>query len=1211
LNEILAWFAGQILTPTLVDQARRLLSKRSWQTTLAKRVNQRTEIAFPRRRLRKWLRRVETANTLVSPSQEDLEELRDSLAEALWPEEAQSEARPMAEEVLARIVSEFLFALKTVDAVAISHYRQAQALADVQDQTKTIIGLLSQEQGFAEVLDMLPPNVRGPLVNLAKKSATAARDLIAALHQPEDPARAVEDLTSKPPDWLLTAPFEAWVATAEFAAAHRVEDVAVTAFQHLAEFGAPNRTLWLGRAALQIADENPTLARALLEQARQMSDAPHTLVQLVEYVLKEDWENVRQASDQMLAEHPGERIIALALRASAESALRMWDKAIETCDQVLELEPLHSSIALHKARVLVARVQASRSESREGDLFDAYRLSLRARDSRRLWKGPSPEATDLACQIAVLRGDWEAVIRLGTSPPLGEADRSEQDDDAVRAKVVAAAITIGQLDVAREQLPRIDDPFEKAFLSALLNEKLDTDPTELRSQYHHAYSQATTEEQRTAVRQALAFLGESPVPGVSDQGADNPEEIDLILATSEAARGDLPSAVRRLRRWSPNSPKAVNLLALLLGQAGDTTEAVDVLKEGYSRFNDAALLSRAVELLGNADRAEEGEPLAQESLGVTSGAAKRRLREMIITFASGRGAWNEVEKQCRALIEEGDQRPRMRWALALSLFNQGKRAESWDVVSRPPTLEPVEDIHAQLYIQLQREFGRGSDAIARILNVAKRFRDSETVSAAALMAAMQLGAEVEVPDSVAQEVSEASAAFFDQFPESEFLARYEFSTPENFSEQVRELFPQAAERETEITRVVHQVSLEGYPYGMLSALARRPYSEALLRRAAGCLPIVSPDDRVVAAEYALAAEHLNTVSSIDPSVLHTLSLTPDLWTRVRTEFRNFVISQFALRDLLIARDSLILRSTGTLSWDPTQERVRLTEITKEQAEDLASRSEWMAGAATSLQTDTSSPLRNFPELDEDGFAPWLAGLDSAKEEGRPLFCDDVGLRNLARSMDVPTFGSLSVLQVMREAGRVESAELEAMLLTLVRTYAVDLHPDLSRMREAARADTWEPRGAAFAITRPKFWTESGAPSIYQDLLREAGEAAPDQLAGWVFAAVTGSVRAAREDVRKDVAASVLAFSLLETGIPTGRVPLFIIAAREATNELGVGDPLESAIVKVSQLLDQKYGPEMGAKVLLGSVAALPDQDRYVVMRALLSRGGLLVTPDMV
>jgi hypothetical protein len=1209
MNDIIVWFAGQVLAPRLADEARRLLQKRSWQSSLAKRVGQRTQIAFSRRRLRKWLRRPETANTLVSPSLEDLERLRDSLTEAVWPDEMPSNARRKADELLGRVVSEFLFALKTIDAVAISQFRQAEALAALQDQSKTIIELLDQDHRFGNVLESMPPNVRKPLLDLAKTSAVTARNLIAALHQPEDPARAVRELTADLPDWLEAATFEAWIAIAEFASAHRVEDVAASAFERLADHGAPNRTLWLGRAALQEADRNPESSRALVEKARHLTPTPHPLIRIVELILDGDWKAVRDVSHDLVTEYPGESIIGLALKTTAESALKLWDQALSTCDQVLEIEPLHSSMALHKARILVARLQTSTSESRERDLSEAFALTLRARDNRRRWKGPSAEAVDLACQIAILRGNWEAVIRLGTGPPVGEAVASEELDDSVLAKVAASAITGGQLDLARERISRIEDEFEKAFLEALISEKLDVDPSELRSKYQSAYEKATTEDQLTAVRQALAFLGEWPVPGLTDQGTANSEETDLILATSEAIRGELPSADRRLRRWLPTSLKAVNLLALLLDRAGDTDGAVDVLKEGHKRFDDGALLLRAVEALANADKPKEGEALAQEALIVTSGSVRQRLRGILIAFASARNAWSEVEKQCKALIGEGDDRPQTRWALALSLFNQGKRNESWDAVNRPPSLQPIEEIHALLLIQLVRQFGRAPGAIVRVVDVARRYQDSEAVGAAAIMVAMEMGADVEVPETLVKEVSQVSESFFEQFPTSKFLTRYEFTTAEAFSEQVRGLFPQAAEREAEYARVAHQVSLQGYPYGMLAALVGRPYSEALLRRGAGCLPILSPDDKVAAEETALAAQHINTTCFVDASVLHTLSLVPDLWLLLRTEFRGLLVPEVALRDLLMARDSLSLRSTGSLSWDPARERIRLTEITETEADDLARRSEWMVTEARSLSATSSDSLRNFPGLSDERFAPWLEALDSAKEGGRPFVCDDVGLRNLARGMRVATFGSFSVFQVMREAGRLDSAKIEALLLALTRAYGVDLPPDSDRIKAAARADAWEPRGAGFALTRPKFWTYSVAPSIYQDLLQEVRLAAPHHLRGWVFAAVTGCLRAARDDVRAEVAGSVLAFSLFEAGIPAGRVPELVDAARQAARELEVDDPLASAVTKVSQLLDQKYGPEAGARVLLGSVASLSDEDRYIVMKSLLSPSRLLITPD--
>jgi tetratricopeptide (TPR) repeat protein len=1209
MNQFLLWFMSQVLGPEIASQARQLLGQRNWQRKLTARVAAVSQIRFSRRRFRKWLRRPETANALVRPTVDELEILRESLADALWGKDRPTDSEEAAEDVLTHTTRQFLFALEAAHGVAISNFREMEALADIQDEAEAIRDLLEQDRDFDALLERLPPNVQKPLHQLSVSSPATARHLIDALARAPDPVKALSELTGDLPGWLRHASSEAWVVLGEFAASHRVEQVAVAAFEKAADSGAPDRTLWLARAALLEVDSNQEHSRSLLDRAKRISERPHKLVEIVSHLLDEDWQSVRDSATELSDQNDKDRVLGLALKASAETAMLLWDDALVTSDEVLRLEPLHASITLHKARTIVTSLQVRGSASRDRDLSEAFRLALRARDIRRMWSGPSAEAVDVACQVAILRGDWDAVMRLGTRAPEGEATAREEGDDSVRAKLAAAAITSGQVELAQDLVARIEDPFETAFLEALLNERLGAEAADVRSRYQAAYNAARTAEQKLAVVQALAFLGDSPLPGVTDQGPNNDEETDLVLATSEAVRGEMDSAVPRLRRWTNTSLKATNLLALLLQQAGDLDSAVDVLKRGYDQFNDASLLVRAVETHAGAGDFASAEELARDALASASGPSKVRLRGRLIEFASARNAWDEVERQSRALLEEGDSRPRTRWALALALFNQGDQDSAWSEISRPPRLEPLGEIEAQLLIQLQRRFGKAPKAVREVLQVAAQYPDSEEVGAAAIMAALQLSADSTIPDDLAEELQDVSEAFFSRFPESEYLSRLPFTTVEDFGHQLRDLTPDDKDRKATLARAVERVALEGHPYGTIAAIAGRSYGETLLRRGAGCLPILSPNDTVVEEERRAAEQARNSRCFVDTSVLHTLSLSQSLLQSIVAEFDVLLLPEEALRDLLMARDVLALRSTTSVSWDSEQERIRVIEISEADADDLAERAEWMVSATSRLTTKRAGDLRHFPDLQGDRFAPWLSPLDLAKEEGRSLYADDVGLRLLARAMGVPAFGTLSLVETLETTGRIEHAALEGLLFSLTKSYGVDLPPDQDRLTTVARADNWEPRGAAFAVSRPKFWVTRDGPSVYETLLKNAASASPANLTGWVYAAVLGATRAAQEAKRQDVAGSVLAFSLLEVGITHGKVAEMVGAARRVTEELGVQDPFEDAMRKVSQSFDQRYGAEIGARMFINAVSTLGEDDRVLAMRVLLSASRLLISPE--
>lgn len=135
---------------------------------------------------------------------------------------------------------------------------------------------------------------------------------------------------------------------------------------------------------------------------------------------------------------------------------------------------------------------------------------------------------------------------------------------------------------------------------------------------------------------------------------------------------------------------------------------------------------------------------------------------------------------------------------------------------------------------------------------------------------------------------------------------------------------------------------------MLSVVAGKPYAEALLHRPVGFLLAHPADSGLAELERRAAADALDAAVVVEPSTLYVGSLVRDRWADLLAAFSQVKLPDASLHDLLSARDSLALRSTMSLSWDPDQQRPRVVEISQADADLLAEQAAWMAQAAGAL-----------------------------------------------------------------------------------------------------------------------------------------------------------------------------------------------------------------------------------------------------------------------
>lgn len=1204
------WLVAQAVGPEVVGSALRALGKRSWRAKLVRRVVEEAGGGVPRRRLKAWLSHRTTWNDLVELTPAAMERLTVSLADGLksripllrWRRRASTELRDEAQRLVPIVVGELLAALDPSLAISVAHYREMSQLSDLKGTVEHIAEVLDLDRDMDALLRRLPPTATGPVETLRRESRSACTALLKSVFgDAAGPRVAIAGLIRVPPQWLESGPPGAWLALAELASAHGEHAAASAAFEEAAERGSPNRAVCLARAAAEAATaEDMQRADQLMDAARNLEDSGSQFVGIVGAALREDYENLVDIADSYPEDDPHQEFV-LGIKGNAYLALKRWDDAIAALEEQLRLQPRAAGASLRIAQALLARVTEGKSDSRQADLRRAREFALKARDLRREWLGPSDEAVAIACRAAIASHAWEEAIGLGRAFPEGQATPDEAASQEVLPLVAAAAIVAGRLDIAEAAVDRITDPFEKAYQSVQLGEGRRRPREQLAADYRKCWELAKTPEQRFAVQMGLASVGERPIEGIEDLEREHPEQADIVTAFSESERNLHDQAISRLRKW-PESSRAQELLANVYGGAGRVPEAIDTFREANRRFDEPLFSVKAVQLLARGGRVDEAEREAKSALAsVAEGSsAGVELRRLLIELGATRGDWGSVEALSRALVSEDEADSDSRWWLVLALQNRGRVDQAWRSLTTPELLWPTTEIQARLWLDLHRRFGKGASTVQKALQLASEYEVSEEVFAAALLTVYEVSREEKLPEQTVADVHQATESFLARFPGSQLFQKIEFADVDGLIAQVREFVEPGAAQFEELAKSVIR---RWFPYVVLSAFVGRPYTEGLLKRAAGCLTQEIQESAIRESELHAVEAAIDAEVIIDPSVLATFGFFPEHWPVVLGAFSRISIATPAHHDIQSARAALAIKSTMSVGWDTKAGKPRIDEISQQAADELANRSEWIAKSAAGLSLIDVRELEDFPGLEFEQYAAALAGLQAARAQGLPLFAADAGLRLLARSMGTPTFGVLSLLQVLAARGSIASETLVAITATLRRQFVVDIETTKDEAIALAEEDDWRLGPGAYLMTRPAFWRDRQmALDVYKQACHEVVNRSRDALPGWVSSAVYGAASGEGHG-RVAVLAGLLAtYAILATEFDPEMFPLLLGPVRSVVEDLGGADPLPAIVGQLMAAFGEHFHPQLAARLMLAVASGLPESDRHTVLQLILSKG---------
>jgi tetratricopeptide (TPR) repeat protein len=1056
-----------------------------------------------------------------------------------------------------------------------------------------------------ERLPGLPPAVRQAIGRLRLQDQALAVRLAGVLADTRAASSdMVQDLTSIPtPPWLEgpNIPVDAWVAIGEFASAHGSYRAAAATFAKVADLGVPVRALWLARAALAMHQAGEQQAAdGYLTDAERLTSGNVPFVGAVRAAIAGDAAGVLAAAgspEDLTALEPVELAM---LCATAYAAQGDRDTAITAFEALADRYPSVGGFALRAAQLRLERVASSTSPGHASDVRRARQLAIRARDARRTWRGDSAEAVSVACNAALIAVDFDRALTYGLATPVGEATPAEAMAPAVLHPTATAAIVLGQRDLAIRLINQVPDPAVQAILLGQLAERDPSTAAQARAAYHRAFSLATDDSQRLEIVQGLAELGEWPLPWLEELRALSPEHADYFTALSQLARGLHDQAIRLLRPRQDSSLMAAKLLAEAERRAGRIDDSVQTLRAAARRFDDPHSLASAATTLFEAGRKRQARTAAIEALSTTptDSPDRLRLRQVLCDEAAERRDWPVVEQQARAMLEEGIAGPEGRWLLVQALHNQARVEDAWTIARQAPPLEATNEPQARLWLALHSRFASDAATVEQALELVERYGQSEEFAAPAISAILMMTRKATLPQPTAARMQQATEAFFQRFPSSTLLQRITVSDPEALLAEFRRQLEPGAAQYAEICRHVAQGE---YPVGMLAMAARKPYAEALLRRGPGFLLAHPADPALAQDERQVATDVLDGTVVIEPSALHLASLIPHRWPDLRAAFAHVQVPDASLHDISAARDGLALRSTATITSDAARERVVIVEISEADADQLADRAAWMVRTAIGLEVVPVGDLKHFPEMDGEHSRSWLAPLELAKQQGVPVLSDDLALRGLARSLGIPTFSSIAVLDALVAAGHLDRAARDSALLELRRNWVVDLPFDAEQLRTVAEADQWRPGPAYFALTRPATWQDRRRVlDFYRAGQRQIAATDPAQLPQWLHAAILGFAGGQPPAAATFGAGFLLTVTTLQANMDPGTFASLLPAARQAATELGGGDPLPQTVRDLAAVFVEVLGHADGARYVVHVFSALDPADRLLAVRELIA-----------
>ncbi|HEU5354365.1 MAG TPA: DUF4365 domain-containing protein [Actinocrinis sp.] len=990
--------------------------------------------------------------------------------------------------------------------------------ATAQAEFRAITGApraAEQADILAATVSGLPPQTGRILYELRESDHFKALQLAVRLSRGrEDPARVCGTLLGRDRRYLDGAGDRLYAALAVYAASHQCPGEVARAFIDAAALGTPGAPGYLALAAWSLigAGEREQ-ARARIEQA-EAAGAPAALCAWIRAVIAHEgpgFPRVPQALLEATRGDPDGSPLYRLFLAHAASTAGDFAGAVRWSEQALAKEPDNSGLMLELARALLVREAANRSPVPGADLTRAVELATVAREQRRRWAGPSEEALPEILRALQMANDFPTALRVATPAPHGEATDREASNPLVAFLGVKIALTLGETDTAALLASRTapGSPHARA-IALMLGEP---SPTTAGDAWLALLEDAGDDADLAvyALHRAAA-TGRWPIDRLERQRAEGQitvEGYEILRARTEAARGDLDAATRTIRPHVPISAAAAESFVEMLEDAEQLDAALEHCEKALERFATTPLAVNQWNLLMRLGRTQEAVDRAVALLARPGFPAPLRtmLRGFLVGEANARRDWRTVEEHCRAALHEAPGQPLFPWMYIGAAYNRRSWSDAWERLEElaPPVTTPQE---AGLWLALHAYHGFTEQNVLEALDLFDAFPDDRDVRGQVITTLMTRGNKLGPDGTPILPLDAPGTRPRFQAALDAFLAEGTEGLNVIASRSVQEAFDvlrdgltARAPLDAYLTECVRTGTM---PLVAACVATQVSYPEALLQRSYGPIVAVTQDLADFAVELQDAANSLDRRAIVDASALAVACELPERFPALRGAFADLLIDQQTRFDCLTAC-SEARQAPGTVSALAVASDGRTLTQVNAPDEEVAAHT-----ARANTLEHLLAPLDTFTELTDesvlrDPARPWLRIVYLALDQQAALWCDDVGLRQEARTLGCPAFGTVALLHALAEAAD-DDADLRRDVVRLAGAQVADILLEAAELAALAEGHDGFPGPAAAILERSAYWIASppgAAVDTLLDVLDHVQPPTSDAAAAWIAAVCQG------------------------------------------------------------------------------------------------------------
>ncbi|MFD8646468.1 PIN domain-containing protein [Streptomyces mirabilis] len=1049
--------------------------------------------------------------------------------------------------------------------------------------------------GFELALASLPPVLQEEARQLCDDWAVV-EVVVTQLPQGRAARRDIfEQWAKHEPPWLADAPARAASWLAQLASTYDAHAASFSFYEKAIREGGYPRDLLVVRAALEAERMTEGRARSYLA-AHQNLDSP--LVRALQSHLDGDWPAVLNHLTGWTAPNGGAEALQLLLRTDALMGQGLIDQALPALREADVGR--FSQLGFALAQVLLQRASRRGTSRKLADAQEAMAVALRVRNARREWFGDSAAAVVLGMQAALFCQDLSTAWALSQPAPEGDADGQEAGDPRVQEESALIAALTGRERRACELLGVVEGPFAKAQVLAVLEERRadsDSEDERVAEAWQRAWDAAQPGNQQLVAAMGLVESGRK-LPEIAHLKGDFPEAVADLEKFAHAVSGTAGGDLSVLRANANRSPIIAVKLAQRYHRLGDLERAAVTLQEAAEQWRDAQLMAMAARAYKQTRDYEKAKECAESALRIAGPgwAAQGAMYELLVEVESAAGNWERATDAANVLLRLDPHNLDARWALVRCYVARAQPDEAWRTLTElGEAAPPRRREEALLWVQLGARYSADPQFVGRALELMQRWPEDEELLGIFLGV---LFWRTTTPQPMTAEAAEllrgASTDFLERFPDSVYFRAVDATDPQAALEEIGESLRRDHEDEgrREIRERVNQGQL---PVGMLALMSGRSYAEVWVRLTAGGPGLFASDPSAIAEEADAVQAALTRRVVMDTSASVSLALLePGATERLIGFCQGIVTTDQIVGDAFRALESVALRADATVVWSEDEARVAIHVVPQEQASALRRTLERATDLLRSLPRVARPELRVLPKLaDVRSTEAWLTALDYAKEHDLVLWCDDRALRAIARSLGVPAFGTLALVDACQREQTMTPPEAMALTAELLRHFYMDIPFSRDLYGFAARADGWHARGVAAAIARPTAWADAQAVvRLVLDAVAQIIDSEPAHASAWLTAAYTGLWRATPPSHRPSNLRKLSIEALTQPWVSASSMPFLLTGLRDGIAEVeGGDDPLTAALARYYGALVQQMGhPEAGtAFMYLFSNAAEADK----------------------